>query len=57
MLVSASADNTVRTIIVPSSFGGSGKTKVIPSLMSVPTTAVLILLALMVLLLAILLRK
>jgi prolactin regulatory element-binding protein len=46
MLVSASADNTIRTFVVPSSFGAS-----------VPSTLVMLILALLVFVLAVLLRK
>ncbi|BEJ04864.1 hypothetical protein CcaverHIS641_0206810 [Cutaneotrichosporon cavernicola] len=46
MLVSASADNTIRIVVVPSSFGAS-----------VPSTLVMLILALFVFLLAVLLRK
>ncbi|GMK54004.1 hypothetical protein CspeluHIS016_0105900 [Cutaneotrichosporon spelunceum] len=46
MLVSASADNTIRVVVVPSSFGAS-----------VPSTLVMLVLALFVFLLAVLLRK
>ncbi|CAK9784572.1 WD40 repeat-like protein [Cutaneotrichosporon oleaginosum] len=46
LLVSASADNTIRTLVVPKSFGAS-----------VPSTLVILVLALLVFVLAILLRK
>lgn len=58
MLVSASADNTIRTVIVPSSFGASGESHyILATLTPVPSTMVIVLLALLVFMVAVLLRK